>query len=80
MTQRGAVKCWEMMRCFNWRSTFKDGVLTVDPNPITAWMFANCVLVENAQGVKPEKRSSALKIDGVIAMLMAVRGLTRLPR
>lgn len=58
----------------------KDGVLTVDPNPITAWMFANCVLVENAQGVKPEKRSSALKIDGVIAMLMAVRGLTRLPR
>lgn len=55
-------------------------MLTVDPNPITAWMFANCVLVENAQGVKPEKRSSALKIDGVIAMLMAVRGLTRLPR
>lgn len=51
----------------------KDGLLSLDDNPMHAWCFANCVLCENSRGFKPEKRTKAAKIDGVIAMLMAIR-------
>lgn len=58
----------------------KEGTITIDDNPINLWCFANCVLCENAMGCKPEKKSPALKIDGVIAKLMAIRCLVHLRR
>lgn len=53
----------------------KEGSLRIDDNPLNEWCFGNCVVAENAFGCKPEKKSAAAKIDGVIAMLMALRSL-----
>lgn len=52
----------------------KDGRVLMNDNPITLWCFGNCVLSENNEGFKPAKRSASQKIDGVISMLMSVRG------
>lgn len=65
----------------NWLERYiKEGTITIDDNPINLWCFGNCVLCENAMGCKPEKKSQALKIDGVIAKLMALRCLVQLKR
>lgn len=50
----------------------RSGKVTIDDNPITAWMFSNVVIKsdynDNRKPVKAEKKSK-YKIDGVIAML-----------
>lgn len=53
----------------------RDGRLFINDNPINHFCFANAVLEENSDGFKPMKRSGNMKIDGVIAMLMALRQL-----
>lgn len=64
-----------------WLERFvKEGTITIDDNPINRWCFGNCIICENSMGCKPEKKSPALKIDGVIAMLMAIRCLVHLKR
>jgi len=57
----------------------KSGKVVLDNNPITRWCFSNCVLKHepSCDNVKPiksgsgksEKKSSQLKIDGVISIL-----------
>ena len=48
--------------------------LYINDNPINYFCFANAVVDENLQGeMKPVKRTPSAKIDGVIAMLMAMR-------
>lgn len=44
-----------------------------DGNPITGWMLSNVVLDQDAAGnIKPAKDKSKDKIDGVVAMVMAI--------
>lgn len=51
----------------------KQGNATFDSNPINLFCFGNCVMGQNGDGRKPEKKSHNLKIDGVISALMAAR-------
>lgn len=54
-----------------------DDKVVLDENPITLWMFGNVVIREDNNGNrKPEKdsKNSARKIDGTIAILMALGG------
>lgn len=58
------------------RLLYKGDVI-LDSNPITLWMFGNVVIRQDNNGnIKPEKDSnnSARKIDGIIAILMALGG------
>jgi phage terminase large subunit-like protein len=42
-------------------------------NPILRWMFTNVAVRENATGLsRPDKAKSADRIDGVVAMIMAI--------
>lgn len=53
------------------------GVVEIDLNPVTRWCFANCVLkFSNNENCKCFKRNNnqSKKIDGVIAMQMALGG------
>lgn len=44
-----------------------------DGNPLMRWMIANCIVEENArEEIRPTKRKSKGKIDGVIAAVLAV--------
>mgnify|MGYP006362304409 FL=1 len=52
-----------------------EGNLSFSPNPITAYCFDNCVLMEDRTGMgnfKPVKREKNKKIDGAITCTMAV--------
>lgn len=50
-----------------------DGRLIIANNPVLTWMAGNVVAVEDSTGnVKYDKRKSKNKIDGIIAMLMAL--------
>lgn len=52
----------------------RTGAFIIDDNPITAYCFANCVLIEDQLGNrKPCKKVQNLKIDGAITSLMCVR-------
>ena len=48
-----------------------------DGNPALRWMASNTVVEEDAAGnLKPSKRKSSEKIDGIVAMIMAIgRGM-----
>ena len=52
----------------------KSGRVIIHKNPITRWMFDNCMLKEDHMGnQKPIKGSGRnAKIDGVISMVMAL--------
>lgn len=44
-------------------------------NPVIRWMFRNVVMYQDANGnIRPDKRKSSGKIDGIIAMINAVGG------
>lgn len=51
----------------------KSDKVIIDDNPITRWCFANCVLkFDHNENCKPIKEQINNKIDGVIAMIMAL--------
>lgn len=55
--------------------------ITLNANPINIFCLANCVLDEDANGNrKPRKISDFRKIDGVIALLMAIGELSSIER
>lgn len=59
--------------CKELDSMLADQRLEQDGNPIMTWMITNMVYVANDDGlVKPSKRKSAEKIDGGVALLMAL--------
>jgi len=44
-----------------------------DNNPVLKWMIANTVMEEDAAGnIKPSKKKSTEKIDGIVALVMAL--------
>lgn len=50
-----------------------SGQIEIDENPVTAWMFRNVVLDQDAQdNIKPNRKKSGDKIDGVAATLDAM--------
>lgn len=54
---------------------FNKRQIKIDNNPITPWMFRNVMMVVDGQAnIRPAKDKSANKIDGVVAMLMAMGG------
>lgn len=59
---------------FALEKAMREHRLYINDNPINYFCFANAVVDENLQGeMKPVKRTPSAKIDGVIAMLMAMR-------
>lgn len=45
----------------------------VDANPVTTWQASNVVVVKNAAGdIKPHKDKSRERIDGIVALVMAL--------
>jgi phage terminase large subunit-like protein len=55
--------------------------LTIDPNPINAYCFDNCILdKDRLENTKPIKRLANKKIDGVITELMTLRLFADYPR
>ena len=51
----------------------KQRTLCHDGNPVMRWMFQHCVVdTDPAENIKPNKRKSRHKIDGVVASVMAV--------
>lgn len=52
----------------------QQGTLHVGENPVLAWMADNVVLTEDAMGRrKPDKMKARERIDGISALLMAVK-------
>lgn len=50
-----------------------DGKIMHDDNPVTAWMLANVALdIDAAGNIKPTKKESRDKIDGIAASIMAL--------
>lgn len=50
-----------------------NGKIRHDRNPVLRWMFSHCVCPSDANdNIKPDKRKSRHKIDGVVASVMAV--------
>ena len=44
-----------------------------DNNPVLKWMIANTVMEEDSAGnIKPSKKKSSEKIDGTVALVMAL--------
>ena len=44
-------------------------------NPVIRWMFRNVVMYQDAnENIRPDKRKSSGKIDGVVSMINAVGG------
>lgn len=44
-------------------------------NPVIRWMFRNVIMYQDANGnIRPDKRKSSGKIDGVISMINAIGG------
>lgn len=50
-----------------------SGLLAHGGNPVLRWMASNVVVVEDPAGnMKPAKNKSAEKIDGIVALIMAI--------
>jgi phage terminase large subunit-like protein len=51
----------------------KEKRIRVPPNPVLAWMASGCVAYEDTNGnLRPIKRKSRSRIDGIIALIMAL--------
>ena len=49
-----------------------SNLVVLDENPVTAWMYKNIALdMDNQENVKPNKKNSKEKIDGVVAQIMS---------
>jgi phage terminase large subunit-like protein len=50
-----------------------SGAIKHDGDPVTRWMVSNCCIEKDAAGnIKPSKRRSSEKIDGIVAAVMAI--------
>ena len=50
-----------------------EGFVTIDRNPVTSWMLRNCAnSVDEHNNYFPKKSNDRSKIDGVVAMIMAI--------
>lgn len=59
--------------CKEFESRVIDGRLRHEGSPVMRWMITNCVVDEDPAGnIKPNKKKSRQKIDGVTAAVMAV--------
>lgn len=61
----------------------REGSIVIDNNAITKWQFHNVTIKEDYNGnIKPIKQNgnSEMKIDGVIATIMAIGGWLSIPR
>lgn len=57
----------------NFKQRIDDGTLRHDGNPVMDWMVGHCVAdTDAAANVKPNKKKSRQKIDGIVASIMAV--------
>ena len=55
------------------------GRVHIEDNPVTHWMFSNVVCHEDAkENVYPRKEKKENKIDGAVAMIMAVNQIIQL--
>ena len=55
-----------------------DRQILHDGNPVMRWMAANLVVTESPMGdIKPAKNKSKEKIDGIVALVMALDRITR---
>ena len=49
------------------------GRLRVGQNPVLAWQSGNCVVIEDGnQNIRPSKKASNEKIDGIVSLVMAI--------
>lgn len=49
-----------------------SNLVDIDENPVTAWMYKNIVLdMDSQENVKPNRKKSTEKIDGVVAQIMS---------
>lgn len=54
-----------------------NGTIRHDGNPVLDWMFGHCVVdIDPAENIKPNKKKSRHKIDGIVALVMAVGRIT----
>ena len=59
----------------------KQGTCIIDNSTITRWCFSNVILKRDwNENIKPTKAENQQKIDGVIAMIMALGGLLETPQ
>jgi len=57
----------------NFHQRIEDGTLCHDGNPVMDWMVGHCIADRDAaDNLKPNKRKSRQKIDGIVASIMAV--------
>jgi len=57
-----------------------SGELSTGGNPILSWQAGHTVAATDAAGnIKPDRKKSREKIDGIIALVMALDGVMRLP-
>ena len=53
-----------------------DGKLVHDGNPVLRWMASNVIVQRDPAGnIKPDKEKSREKIDGIVALIMAISGV-----
>lgn len=58
-----------------------DATLAHGGDPILAWMAGNFVTVKGRKGdVRPAKEAAADKIDGIVALIMAIDRIVRMPK
>lgn len=49
-----------------------SALVDIDENPVTAWMYKNVALdMDSQENIKPNKKKSSEKIDGVVAQIMS---------
>ena len=59
----------------------QPGSIIHDKNPCLAWQIGNVELeIDASDNIKPSKKKSAEKIDGVVAMVMAINTYLNLGR
>lgn len=57
----------------NFKQRIDEGLIRHDGSPVMDWMVGHCVADrDGADSVKPNKRKSRQKIDGIVASIMAV--------
>ena len=57
----------------NLYSLILEGRFTHNRNPVLRWMAGNAAVSQDAAGnLKPDKEKSSDKIDGVVAVIMAI--------
>lgn len=57
----------------NFKQRIDEGMILHDGNPVMDWMVGHCVAdTDAAANVKPNKKKSRQKIDGIVASIMSV--------